>query len=437
MSEGLFRIADLAFNRPLLIEHEAAAIAASVLLPRIGAETLVDLPADPQQVEASAFVGTPVYRADGRFAGYRMAGNGVAIVPMRGKLVNRGAYIGASSGLTSYEGMQAVFNAVRNDSQVRAAVIDQDSPGGQASGAFETADLVRQLNAEKPVVSFVNSVSCSAAYLIGAGAGEIVLTPTASVGSIGVIFIHLDRSGEMAKAGVRPTIVHAGAGKPDGNPFEPLPEAVRADVQREVDGLYAEFVSAVAGYRGARLTEDRVRALGARVYRGRAAVEAGLADRVATLDDVVAQLSSPSRRPGGSQQKGSRMSATEKTEPGGEAGIPKAEHDAAVAAARTDGHAAGKAEGEATGMAAERDRFKAILGSDAGKANLSVAVALALTGSSAEQAAAVLAVTPKASSGLGQLMAGVPDADLGTGAAPQKPETNALAARMAKRFGKN
>ncbi|MBN9459051.1 MAG: S49 family peptidase [Bosea sp.] len=435
MSEGLFRIADLAFNRPLLIEHEAAAIAASVLLPRIGAETIVDLPADPQSVEASAFVGTPVYRADGRFAGYRMAGDGVAIVPMRGKLVNRGAYIGASSGLTSYEGMQAVFNAVRNDNQVRAVVIDEDSPGGQASGAFETADLVRQLNAEKPVVSFVNSLACSAAYLIGAAAGEIVLTPTASVGSIGVIFIHLDRSGEMAKAGVRPTIVHAGAGKPDGNPFEPLPEAVRADVQREVDGLYAEFVSAVASYRGSRLTEDRVRALGARVYRGRAAVEAGLADRVATLDDVVAQLSSPNRRPGGSQQKGSRMSATEKTEPGGDAGISQAEHNTAVTAARQEGQQAGLAEGRAQ----EKTRLKAIMTCDAAKPRQAAALALALeTDVSAEQAASVLAATPEAGkSGLGQLMAGVTEADLGTGAAPQKPETNALAARMAKRFGKN
>ena len=129
------------------------------------------------------------------------------------------------------------------------------------------------------------------------------------------------------------------------------------------------------------------------------------------------------------------MSATEPNPPGGETGIPKAEHDAAVASARAEGHAADKAEGEALGMSAERERFKAILGSDAGKANLSVATALALTGSTAEQATAVLAVTPKAASGLGQLMATVPDADLGTGAVPQKPETNALAARMAKRFG--
>lgn len=435
MTQHLFRIAELAFNRPLLIEPEAASIAASVLLPRIGAETLVDLDGDAEKPEASAFVGTPVLRADGRYAGYRMV-DGTAIAPMRGKLVNRGAYIGASSGLTSYEGMQAVFSAMRDDPNVRAVVLDIDSPGGEAAGAFETATALAALSAVKPVTAMVNAVCCSAAYLVAAAANEIVLTQTGSVGSVGVVFIHLDRSGELAKAGVKPTIVHAGAGKADGNPFEPLPEAVRLDVQREIDALYGEFVSAVSAYRPTRLNADAVRATGARVLRGQAAVAAGLADRVSSLDETLVRLSSQNRRPGGSQQRGSRMSATNPTEPGGLPGIPQAEHNAAVAAARTEGHAAGVTEGRTAGIAAEQERFAAILGSDAGKANLSVAVALALTGSSLEQATAVLAVTPKGPGNLSHLMNGQPDPDLGAGTRTNPGASRAsLATKMAKRFG--
>lgn len=430
MSQALFRLAELAFNRPLLLEPDAAAIAASVLLPRIGAEPLVDLEShtDP---EASAFVGTPVVR-DGRFAGYRMAGDGVAIVPMRGKLVNRGAYLGASSGLTSYEGMQAIFSAVRGDPAVRTVIIDTDSPGGQASGAFETAAALRALADEKPVTVFVNSMCCSAAYLVGAAGGEIVLTQTGSVGSIGVLLIHLDRSGELSKAGVRPTIIHAGAGKTDGNPFEPLPEAVRADVQREIDATYGEFVAAVAGYRPARLSEAAIRETGARVMRGQAAIDAGLADRISTLDALVAQLSTQSRRPGGSQQRGSRMTATVTTEPGGDPGIPKAEHDAAVTAARAEG----VAEGQKAGATAERTRLKGIMATDEAKAHPMAALALALeTEATADQAKAVLLANGKPSAGLAGLMATVPNPDIGAGTPPAAVGANALKERMSKRFG--
>lgn len=130
------------------------------------------------------------------------------------------------------------------------------------------------------------------------------------------------------------------------------------------------------------------------------------------------------------------MSATNQTEPGGLPGIPKAEHDAAVSAARAEGHAAGVTEGRTAGIAAEQERFAAILGSDAGKANLSVAVALALTGSSLEQATAVLAVTPKGAGNLSHLMNGQPDPDLGAGTRTNPGAASAsLATKMAKRFG--
>lgn len=130
------------------------------------------------------------------------------------------------------------------------------------------------------------------------------------------------------------------------------------------------------------------------------------------------------------------MSATNPTEPGGLPGIPQAEHNAAVAAARTEGHAAGVTEGRTAGIAAEQERFAAILGSEAGKANLSVAVALALTGSSLEQATAVLAVTPKGAGSLSHLMNGQPDPDLGAGTRTNPGAASAsLATKMAKRFG--
>jgi signal peptide peptidase SppA len=432
----LFRIAELAFNRPLLIEPEAAAIAASVLLPRIGAEQLVDLDGDIAEAEASAFIGTPALRPDGRYAGYRMVGDGIAIAQMRGKLVNRGAWIGASSGLTSYEGMHALFAAMRADTSVRRVVLDVDSPGGEAAGCFETAAALKALDAEKPVTVLVNAVCCSAAYLVSSGASEILLTQTASVGSIGVIIVHLDRSGELAKAGLRPTIIHAGTGKADFNPFEPLPEGVRADVQREVNALYDEFVAMVAANRPKRLGAEAIRATGARVFRGQAAVEAGLADRIATLDEI---LKSPTARARASTgTRGVQMSGQTENQPAPDAGIPRAEHEAALTAARTEAKAEGVSEGHKLGATAERTRLKGIMSLDEAKAAPAAALALALdTEVTADQAKAVLAAQPAPTKpGLSQQMAGQRDPELGSGTKPAPAAASgSLANKMAKRFG--
>jgi ClpP class serine protease len=91
-------------------------------------------------------------------------------------------------------------------------------------------------------------MAASAAYGLASAANEIVISPTSIVGSIGVVMLHADRSGELAAQGVKPTLIFAGSHKVDGNPFEPLSDAVRADLQQftgetlpEVRELVAEL----------------------------------------------------------------------------------------------------------------------------------------------------------------------------------------------------
>ncbi len=86
-------------------------------------------------------------------------------------------------------------------------------------------------------------------------------------------------------------MIYAGGHKVDGNPFEPLPEAVRADLQGEVDQIYAMFVATVARGRS-NLTEDAIRATEARTCLGAEAVEVGLADDVGTFVDIAEELQS-------------------------------------------------------------------------------------------------------------------------------------------------
>ena len=353
---SLIHIADRVLNRPLLIAPEKAQVVLSVLAGRIGIDAH----------EASRFEGADtVADQNGRVKAlpYRVA-NGVGIITITGSLVNRGAWIGANSGLTSYEGIGHQIRTAAADPAVHSVILDMHSPGGEAVGAFETAALVRDLAASKRTVAIVNGMAASAAYAIASGASEIVSTQTGVSGSIGVVLLHADFSRQLDRDGVTPTLIHAGAHKVDGNPFEPLTADVRDSLQAEVDSFYDAFLATVAKGRGNRLTAAAARKTEARTFIGKAAVDVGIADRIGTFESVLAELSRASTKVGRTTSQTRRSSMSEITgAPAAmdDAGITQAEHDSAIAAARS--------EGEASGINAATDRFAAIVSADGIRGN--------------------------------------------------------------------
>lgn len=276
------RVASKFFNRPLLLTPAIAETISTFLLSRIGGKR------GPRAMEFDPFdddedpAPTPAYT---------LAAGGAGVIRMVGEFVNRGAWMGASSGLISYEGVKSQLALALSDPRVSAIVLDLESPGGEATGAFEAAAAVRDANAIKPVVAVVNGIACSAAYAIASGAARIITLPTGFAGSIGVIMMHLDISKYLDGEGIKPTLIFAGAHKADGNPFEPLPVDVRAELQAEIDAFYDLFVATVALGR-AGLSDQAIRDTQARAYMGQAAVDVGLCDAVGTLDMVLAELSS-------------------------------------------------------------------------------------------------------------------------------------------------
>lgn len=374
----LVQIADRVIGRPLLLLPGKVEVLLHVLegrLPLAGADLA------PLSPDASRFLGEPAR------GGTFMVHEGVALIPVIGSLVNRGAWIGTKSGLTSYEGLAKQISDAAADPKVKGIILDLDSPGGEATGMFGVAAKVREAAAQKQVVAVVNDMAASAAYGIASQATEIVVSPTSIVGSIGVVLTHLDRSGELATKGIKPTLIFAGRHKVDGNPFGPLSDAVRADLQAEVLKFYDQFVGLVAQGRGAKMDEQSARATEARTYLGEEAVRMGLADRVASLDEVLAGLSSRGAKaaPNSTPKKGLAMSQTTEAAPQAEnAGITQAHVDAA------------RAEGMNAGAAAERARIAGILTHAEAEGRAAQATALALeTDLSAEAAAKVLAVSPK------------------------------------------
>lgn len=355
---NLAHIADRVLNTPLLLLPSKAETILAVLAGRIG----VSAP------EASRFEGEqpPQRDAEGNLKRNRwgdpmgepfMLSNGVAIVTITGSLVNRGAWVGASSGLTSYEGIQHQLKRAAENGEVKSLLLDLHSPGGEAVGAFETAALVREIATQKPVTAVVNGMAASAAYAIASGATRIVTTETGVSGSIGVVLLHADYSRKLANEGITPTLIFAGAHKVDGHPFGPLPEGVHADLQAEVDAFYEAFLKTVAAGRGSRMTIDMARATEARTLIGQAAVDAGLADDVGNFESVLTDLTRGARRTTTSTKGKSMTEANGAPAAETNAGITQAQLDAAVANAVTQANAAAEAR-----LAADRERMTGLDG---------------------------------------------------------------------------
>ncbi len=280
-------LATRVFDTPLFM-HAGKAQAALCAIGERLVEGGITIEADAETVEHVAFEGgRPSLGRIGDGLGrmferagvrpYDMVDN-VAIIAVEGTLVHKGGYVGASSGRTSYQGIQTQVQRARKDEAVKGVVFEVDSFGGEAAGAFETADMIGQLSAEKPTLAILTDFGMSAGYLMASAARQIVMPPTGGVGSIGAVVLHADVSRKLKKEGVRVTILTAGAHKADGNPLQSLPAEVAERITAELEAGRQAFAASVGRYRGERFTAEAALATEARSYRGTDAAAIGMVD---------------------------------------------------------------------------------------------------------------------------------------------------------------
>ncbi len=211
--------------------------------------------------------------------------DGVAVIPVTGPIFRHANLFTAISGATATGVLATDIQAALDDPAVRALVLDIDSPGGEATGINELSDLIFQARGRKPINAYVGGMGASAAYWIASAADEIVVDDTAQLGSVGVVF-SLERR-EDKPGTKRYEIVSSNA--PNKRP-DIETEAGRAQLQTRVDELADVFLAKVARNRGIPREEvnDRFRQGG--IATGALAVEAGMADRLGSLESLIAEL---------------------------------------------------------------------------------------------------------------------------------------------------
>ncbi len=278
------------FATPWAILPERLAAVAAVLQRAATSGKLAEM-------ELRAAIGDAPAAAAARRDADAKAPGSVAVLPVFGIVSHRIHQVQDISGPggTSTEGVARRFRALVADPAVDAIVLDIDSPGGSVFGVPELAAEIFESRGKKKIVAVANSMAASAAYWLGTAAQELVVTPSGEVGSVGVWAAHEDHSKFLEAMGVKVSLISAGKFKVEGNPYEPLNDEARAAIQASVDSYYEMFVKDVARFRNAKPADVRGGYGQGRMVQAKDAVEQGMADRVATLDETIARLAAGGR----------------------------------------------------------------------------------------------------------------------------------------------
>lgn len=158
-----------------------------------------------------------------------------------------------------------------------------DSPGGTVNGTPEAAALVS--GTTLPVVVHAQRAA-SAGYYIAAGADRIFASPSAEVGSIGVMFPRVNLAAALEKAGIKAeTITNTAGDLKNISSTSELTPAQRAHIQEEADGMFAAFRDHILNHRTV-----GAGAMRGQTFSGQAALAANLIDELGTPADARASL---------------------------------------------------------------------------------------------------------------------------------------------------
>jgi signal peptide peptidase SppA len=213
--------------------------------------------------------------------------DGIGVVAIEGPILRKpDLFARIFFGATSSEDIGEALREAGERDDIKAVFLNIDSPGGTVAGTPELAAAVKALNGSKPVYAFSSGLMCSAAYWIASQARAIYATPSAQVGSIGVVQAVIDNSAALDKAGIKVEVFSVGKYKAMGAPGTPLTDDQRELIQSNLAEIAAEFHDAVLS-RGRAIPAE---AMEGQTFSGKQAQRHNLAGMVPDRADAMRRL---------------------------------------------------------------------------------------------------------------------------------------------------
>ena len=344
-----------------------AAIGAAWAMEEGALVTLLEIASRERQITTEALA---AYQAQPLEGGERATfRDGVAIVTAEGPLFKYANLMTAYCGASSYDVLMRDFAAALDGGNVRAILVNVDSPGGEVAGCAEFAEAIFAARGRKPIVAYAGDQACSAAYWIASACDSIVVGPSAALGSIGVRCTVPDTSAKDARSGV--TRYEFVSSQSPYKASDPATEDGKTRIQARVDALAQIFVETVARNRNVPVAKVLDGFGKGDVLIGGAAINAGMADALGTFEstlsaliaptDPLASLGLPTAALRSPVKEENAMPTTEELNAAVEkarveaTAVANASHAAALAAAKAELSTA-----SATAQSAERERVSGI-----------------------------------------------------------------------------
>lgn len=350
-----------------------------------------------------------------------MERDGVAIIPVTGPLFRYANLFTAISGASSYELIARDFNVALENPQIKGIILDIDSPGGEVNGVSELSNMVYFARGKKPVVAYASGDAASGAYWIASAADEIVVSETSALGSIGVVGVYRGKSGKQGED------VEIVSSQSPHKRLDPQTDEGRARLQARIDSMADVFIGAIARNRDVAGEIVQTHYGGGDVMIGSRAVEAGLADRVGSLEQLIQELSGLTKSP---PMEG--FFVDHSLQPS----TPQQEKKPMDLETLTKEHPSLVSQIKQEGAKAERSRLEAILAMPEAAERQKLALEIALhTEMSAVEAQHILAcATPEknaANTSFERVMASIPNPTITPASDDAANDVDALAARIA------
>ena len=175
--------------------------------------------------------------------GARASLDKIAVITMRGLISSS---LPGSVTDSMVDDMRAALQQARDDSRVKAIVLEIDSPGGEVTASDAIYSAVIKARARKPVVVYMESLAASGGYYVSCGGKFLMANETTITGSIGVIIQTLNYEQLFNKIGLASVVFKSGKFKDMLNGARPITPEERELVQNFIMKTYDKFLGIVA-----------------------------------------------------------------------------------------------------------------------------------------------------------------------------------------------
>ncbi|MEL6109988.1 MAG: S49 family peptidase [Planctomycetota bacterium] len=214
----------------------------------------------------------------------------IAIVQLSGVMTRHG-YVGWWSSSPGTNRIGRMCNKLNADPAVHTIILLVNSPGGSVTGTPELSDIIFSIREDErtTILTCVDDLMASAATYVATAAEQVYSIPSAYSGSIGTIISYTSYHKYLEEAGIDVTYLRTPELKNRFTGVEPLTDAMKQTLEDRITESQRKFDEAMARNRKVSVASVAKKFGGGEVMRADEAVDTGLIDGIASIDQIVMQ----------------------------------------------------------------------------------------------------------------------------------------------------